>query len=207
MGFSLRHKLMSIRAFIAFPVPSEVISSLRANIVSYKNEIPESMIRWVPELNIHLTLKFIGEVSPEVVKSVAEDVGEQITGYSSFTIRLDHLGAFPNLHHPQVVWVGGKTSEELSLIQNKIELITREYGIPHENRPFSPHFTIGRVARDLNENGRLAIRTFLEKNGSLNMEPIRASEIAIIQSELRPSGAVYTDLYRFALSRVTDLTN
>lgn len=190
---------MNIRSFIAIPIPDEINILIHSRITEYKNVLSQSFIRWVPESNIHLTLKFLGDVPNENLNNISREVGNLVGEYAQFDIHLNQMGIFPNIHKPQVIWIGGNAPEPLFKIADKIESIASKYGIPRENRPFAPHFTIGRVSRNINGVDKSFFQTAFGKIKMGDGIKMKASEIAIIKSDLRPSGAIYTTLFTFPL--------
>ncbi|MEK9149297.1 MAG: RNA 2',3'-cyclic phosphodiesterase [Candidatus Desantisbacteria bacterium] len=147
--------------------------------------------KWVEPENIHLTLKFLGEVEEKRVKDIAECCQMAVNEKPSFLISLGAIGGFPNLVIPRVIWVGIKEEKErVEELANDLEERLHKIGFPKETRPFSSHLTLARI--------RLPKRVSFPA-----IEPEQASmkalSIQLIQSTLLPKGATYQVLKEFRL--------
>jgi 2'-5' RNA ligase len=154
-------------------------------------------IRWVAVQSIHLTLKFLGEVDPQIIAKLAESLTDATQSQASFGLRLRGLGCFPNPANPRVVWCGidGEV-ERLSGLQQSVEAACASLGFAPENRPFHPHLTLGRV------NGKRNLRPLMDciKMGSDLESGFISDHFNIYRSVLKPQGAVYTVLDTIELS-------
>ena len=154
-------------------------------------------VRWVAIPSIHLTLKFLGEVDPEIVSELAESLDSAAKTHAGFELRLHGLGCFPNQRNPRVIWCGieGET-ERLSEIHQAVETACTSFGFAPENRQYHPHLTLGRV------KGKRNLQPLLDciKIGSDLECKFKADHFNIYKSTLRPQGAVYTVLKTIALS-------
>ncbi len=192
----------AIRAFIAIELPEEVRQKLDAvekQIQAQGGEAGRKAVRWVSSGNMHLTLKFLGEVSTANVQSLAGMLQKEASRHHGFVMTIGGLGAFPNARRPRVIWIGTEAPPELSSLQKAIEAETRQLGYPAEERPFSPHLTLGRISQNARPEEINAVAQVLGdiKVGELGRVPV--DSIHLFQSDLRPSGAVYTSLYNFKL--------
>lgn len=189
-----------IRAFIAIHLPSEIRHNLEQVLKDLYSRWPQAPVRWVPAGNIHLTLKFLGEVStanlPLLIKSLAAEAARR----PAFEISVGGLGAFPSLRRPRVVWVGVEAPPELGALQHGVEAEMAHLGYAPEERAFSPHLTLGRVARNVSpdEQTRLSALLSAAKVGFLGA--VRVQNIQLFRSDLQPSGAVYTSLFSAPLA-------
>jgi len=178
------------RTFIAVPISAEV----RRRLAEVEEELRASGadVKWVPEENLHITLKFLGYVEPERLEAVIRAVESAIDGAAAFDVSLSGVGAFPKPSRPSVVWVGVTTGgEELKALAERIEVALERIGFGREQRPFSAHITAGRV-RSPKNLGRLH-----ETIERLREEPagsFRAESIAVMKSDLRPTGPIYTEI-------------
>lgn len=192
--------MSAIRAFIAINLPLFLQKEL-GNIIEQLKGPDTEAVRWVPPENIHLTLKFLGDVSPanlEILKKILE---AKASRYSPFEIRVGNLGAFPNQHRPRVIWVGIQAPTALSNLYQGIENEAQRLGYAPEDRPFSPHLTLGRVAHNAapQEVHQIGDKLSTIQVGELGVVTIDC--IHLIRSDLRPHGAIYTSLYSTALSQ------
>ena len=197
----------AIRAFIAIELPlevrqrlDEISQTLQTRCFEMGGKSTRRAVRWVPAENIHLTLKFLGEVSSGSVQELARMLRVEAVRHPSFQISVNGIGTFPNIRRPRVIWAGSEVPPELTTLQEAIETGTRALGYPSEERPFSPHLTLGRVSQNASSREvGLISQALSELNvGSLGEMVVR--DFHLFQSDLRPSGAVYTSLHTFPLA-------
>jgi len=154
-------------------------------------------VKWVEPKNLHLTLKFLGEISEKQARELEEGLRGAAGGISPFDFSLEGVGAFPNISRPQVVWVGVSSGKEkLAELAGAVENCCAGLGFPAEERPFSSHLTIGRVRSGKRPAGltkKLQQATFRAE------ETARAQEVVLFQSTLSPRGSLYAPLARFHL--------
>jgi 2'-5' RNA ligase len=188
-----------IRTFIAIELPVSIKSAL--SIIQDKLKLGSvNCVRWVDPDNIHLTLKFLGNVSAGRILLITESMNEAIIGIAPFQISLEKAGAFPNMRVPRVVWVGlsGDINALLS-VQGRIEEALAKLNFTPENRPFSPHLTLGRVKEGASFEEK---RGLGEKIASLKIDSIEsftADAVSLMQSTLTRQGAVYNCLSKALL--------
>lgn len=187
-----------MRTFIALEI-SEEIREVLAQIESHL-KYAGADVKWVTPGNIHLTLKFLGEVDEgriEKIKAILDKIGKQT---KPFEITIKDIGAFPKIDLPRVIWVGlDKGAAESAELAKRIEDELSKLGFDKEDRPFTAHLTIGRVRSPKN---KLALK---ERMQSLSFElKARSSKIVssvtLFQSALTPSGSIYTKLHEAALA-------
>lgn len=179
-----------IRTFVAIKLTSEIIS----NISQVQEELKRSNagVKWVKPENIHLTLKFLGHITKEGLEEVKLATREALKPFTPFEISISGLGAFPKIKYPRVIWVGiDKGKEDLEKIVFNLEERLMKIGFAREKRKFSPHLTLGRVKSQKGKGGLIEALTNTEAS---HLGSMRVDKIAIIQSELKPQGPVYTSL-------------
>ena len=183
-----------IRAFIAIDLSAEIIQRLEEVAGQLKQRLDGMQIRWVPVENIHLTLKFLGDVSMTNLEVLKKILLSESSNHPTFEMSVGELGAFPSLRRPRVIWVGVTAPSELNALQHGIETETARLGYQHENRDFSPHLTLGRISRNASSQEAHQIGQVLDsfKVGFLGATRVR--EVYLYRSDLRPGGAVYTRL-------------
>ncbi len=193
-----------IRAFIAIELSSEIHHRLDQVSKQLKDQLVNMPVRWVPGQNIHLTLKFLGDVSIANLDMLTKILESTVSAHHSFEISAGGLGAFPKIHQPRVIWIGLEVPPELIAIQHSLELETARVGYPREERPFSPHLTLGRVSRNVSVVETQTIARALEatKVGFLGVTRVMA--INLFRSDLNPDGAVYTRIYSAPLANQID---
>lgn len=184
-----------IRAFIAINISPEIKQRLEMISRDLQRSLQGVPIRWVPVENIHLTLKFLGDVSESNLDILKEMLEAEAARHSPFDISAGELGAFPSIRRPRVIWVNVQAPPDLEAIQRGVDYETARLGYDREARPFSPHLTLGRVSRNANSKDVRKISESLEsfKVGYIGAARIRS--VHLYRSDLYPSGAVYTSIF------------
>ncbi|NJD60978.1 MAG: RNA 2',3'-cyclic phosphodiesterase [Anaerolineales bacterium] len=188
-----------IRAFIAIDLSTDIQYRLDEVMVNFKSLLPHSAVRWVPSANIHLTLKFLGDVSLSNLTILTDMLQTEISGHHQFDISVGGAGAFPNNRQPRVIWVGVEAPAELAAIQNGIETTTSRLGYAREDRAFSPHLTLGRVSRNATSQDAKMIAKVLETTRVGFLGATCVEKVHLYRSDLQPSGAVYTHIFSASL--------
>jgi 2'-5' RNA ligase len=185
-----------VRLFIAFELDEAVRKQLGRLIEALR--IDAARIRWVEPKNIHLTLKFLGEVPDGAVAKVCQAAGEVAAAAAPVEFRIAGVGAFPNVRAPRVIWVGvPDPPQELIAVQQALEARLAELGYRKEARRFAPHLTLGRVKGVRNRN---ALAGRLENFADWNADGGQyCDELTVVASELRREGPIYTAVHRAPL--------
>jgi 2'-5' RNA ligase len=180
-----------VRLFVALEIPAAVQDKL-STLLKNLREL-SSQPRWVRPENLHLTLKFIGEVAPDKLGAFRSALAS-VRSHSPVKLEFRGLGYFPNEKRPRVFWAGMDASANLKILAADIDSATEKLGIPRDERPFSPHLTLARFQPPgLPEKLRSAIQqTLAYEFGSLETR-----QFHLIESKLKPSGAEYTTLESF----------
>ena len=184
-----------LRAFIAVEIPPEIHQAIEAETASLRAALNASLVRWVSLPNVHLTLKFLGDVSPASIELLSQMLSVEVGQHLVFEMELGELGAFPNSRRPRVIWIGIQVPAELEALQHGIEAAAATLGYPAEKRSFSPHLTIGRVKQNVGSAGMIKIRTVLEKTQIGQLGTVHVTAVHLFKSDLKPTGAVYTRLF------------
>lgn len=189
-----------IRAFIAISLSDEVHRGLEQVLQDIKGRLPAGVVRWVPGKNIHLTIKFLGDVSLASQEMLTTMLRTEAARHLPFEFSVGGLGAFPTPRRPRVIWVGVQAPSELASLQRGVESEMARLGYEPEERPFSPHLTLGRVTRNADPADLQRLSSVLEtyKVGFLGVTRVQA--IHLFRSDLQTGGAVYTRLYSAPLS-------
>jgi RNA 2',3'-cyclic 3'-phosphodiesterase len=184
-----------MRAFIAFELPPE-ITRLAAELQACLQR-QGLKLRWVRPGNIHLTLRFLGEIPSEQAADVARAMRMAAIGGAPIQLSSQGMGVFPNLRKPRVLWMGlGGQTELLARAAERLEAQLAPLGISREDRPFKAHLTLARFQKALDAR---RLQEALEACGGFRPQPLMAAEMVLFQSDLRPQGAIYTPLVRVAL--------
>lgn len=178
-----------IRAFIAVEIDQPNKQKLSQLISSLKQANAD--VKWVNETQMHLTLKFLGDIDEDRVQEISDTLKSIADNTSTFKIRLSRIGAFPNLHKPRVIWLGiDKGAENLKNLASQLG--------KEEKREFKPHFTLGRVKslKNILQLTKLISETPFQSQGEI---PI--TKLILFQSTLTPKGAIYTLLSHLNLKK------
>jgi 2'-5' RNA ligase len=193
--------MAQIRAFVAI----ELDDALRAVLRQVERELKRSSVaqiaRWVAPESVHLTLKFLGNVSVERVEQIGQAVRRGCESFAPFPVSLTELGCFPNTRRPRVIWVGvGGHVETLARLQDSVGSELHRIGFEPEKRGFTPHLTVARIRNRAGPQERQQMARLI------SMQPIDRSvsmtvrEVSLIRSDLKPTGAVYTNLIAVPLT-------
>lgn len=188
------------RAFIAVEIPAEIQQNVHKETANFRKGI-ESLIRWVPSQNMHLTLKFLGDVSPSSVEFLIQMLRNEAGNIPCFNLQLAGLGCFPNLRQPRVIYVEIHAPAALDALQRSIESAARRLGYESEERPFSAHLTLGRVKQNITAVDQQKIRRAIEGIQVDLLGTARVDSVHLYKSELKSSGSVYTRLYSAPLKK------
>ncbi|MBN1526762.1 MAG: RNA 2',3'-cyclic phosphodiesterase [Candidatus Omnitrophica bacterium] len=185
-----------MRTFIAIDISDEIRDALRQ--VQSHLKYAGANVKWVEPHNIHLTLKFLGDIDEkkaEEIKQVLDNIGKSI---SAFDITIKDIGAFPKMEFPRVVWVGlDKGTEESKRLAQAVDDGLSKIGFQKEERPFAAHLTVGRVKSPMNKD---KLKAKIKDCQSPASSPHRISSVILFQSTLTPSGPIYTKLHEVKLA-------
>jgi len=183
-----------IRAFIGIRIDP----NMAQKIAEVQSRLQESFsgIRWVGTNNLHLTLKFLGDVEEGKVKPISEALEQALQDISQFSILGREIGVFPDIRRARVLWVGLE-SEALASVAKSVESALKPIGFPREKRGFTPHLTIGRWR---NFDGRPErLKQEIDRFKNYDFGESWVEEVVFFQSVLKPQGAVYSALKVIAL--------
>jgi 2'-5' RNA ligase len=195
------------RIFCAIELPATARESVLRYIGSLKEAVPDARASWARETNLHLTLKFLGDIPETVVTDFSRAVSRAVAGVKSFPIRFEQTGVFPTHGQPRVLWIGTDDPDaKLAELYAKVEEESALAGFAKEARYFHPHLTIARLRNP--QHGR-ALAT---AHKQMKFEPVEivVSELLVIRSELSGEGSKYTVVSRHALDsfhpQITQIT-
>ena len=185
-----------MRTFIAIELSEENKATL-AQVQSHL-KYSGADVKWVEPANIHLTLKFLGEIDEKTCENVKSILDEIAKTTQPFEISLKDVGAFPKIEFPRVIWVGlDKGAKESTELANKIDVaLSTEIGFDKESRAFTAHLTIGRVRSGKNKAALKEKLLSLEEQVASSMaQGYVVKSVILFQSTLTPTGPIYTKLH------------
>ena len=184
-----------MRLFLAINIPKKEKDRLHRAVRVLRE--PDYPIRWVEAELYHLTLKFLGEVSPERVSTIEKVVQGVAAGIGGFHMKIGGFGAFPTIRRPKVLWVGADPSPALRCLKQDLEWALSDHGFERETRAFHPHFTLGRGASG---DGAGAFRGLDTLSAEISYSAeVKVWKVDLMESHLSASGPQYELLSSFPL--------
>jgi len=182
-----------MRTFIAIALPKEIKDSL----AKLQEELRSSGadVKWVEPANIHLTLKFIGEITEELLEKFRDVLIKISQDMPAFKADITSVGAFPKIESPRVIWAGlSQGDKETKMIVKRLEEKLNKLGIPKEDRLFSSHITLGRTRSGLNQKALVEKIAQLKDYFTKNTAGFTVKKISLYKSTLTPQGPIYEAL-------------
>ena len=199
-----------IRAFLAVQLPEplrESLASIQSDVKrGMVHDLPrEASLSWVRQASLHLTVKFLGDIDEGLVVRLQDAMTDTLRHHRAIRIPLDRLGVFPRLQQPRILWIGPsdgwENSEEalrLTALHRAIEECCETLDLAPDARPLSAHLKLARI-----KAGHRAVGQALARSGvmdrTLAVGPLSVHAIALMRSELKPTGSVYTALWESRL--------
>ncbi|MDD5191149.1 MAG: RNA 2',3'-cyclic phosphodiesterase [Dehalococcoidales bacterium] len=189
-----------VRCFIAIELPVEVKNELAGLIHSLKNRSLNFM-SWVDPKGIHITLKFLGEVSQELIPDIEQSMEDAAQQSHPFQLGVSGTGAFPNLNRPELIWVGvNGEMDKLNALQKNIDINMEMLGFPREKKPYTPHLTLARVRIEAPDFDRQRLGKLLAATSFTSALAVKVTGVHLIKSQLTPTGPIYTVMKTSRLS-------
>ena len=189
--------MSKLRAFIAIDLSDEVVSGA----VELARKLAPSApgVKWVERENLHLTLKFLGDVKENETWKICQAIQKSVANLPTFDVQFQGAGAFPKLQRPRTLWIGaGEGSKSLSELYNAIDDAMADLGFARDPKRFLPHLTIGRVKqpgpwlRDVSQ--------IIEEYSELDIGYATVEEVVLYSSELTSDGPIYSPIGRGELA-------
>ena len=184
--------MTKFRGFIAIDIDAT------PNILNFLNDITNvgADVKLVEPQNIHITLKFLGDVQEDKIKEIEQVMEESVKSIGPFTIKMNGTGVFPNPNYIKVVWIGIKDIETIGTIASNIDVSLSQIGFKKEKRGFSAHLTIGRVKTAKNKQHLLKV---IESYRDFEFSTQEVTSIKLKKSDLTPNGPIYKTLREIKL--------
>jgi 2'-5' RNA ligase len=192
--------MTELRLFIAIPLDNSLRAELeqleeRLQVRLNSHSVPQKSIRWVAPQNIHLTLRFLGNVNRAKLPDLEAAINRSAHGLPHFELAARGLGCFPNVTRPNNIWVGlDGDLKTASLLVRNLENELVGLGFPRDQRGFEPHMTLGRVKREATRAVRIRIGEVISSFPATVFGTLCAESVHLIASDLRPAGPVYTSI-------------
>ena len=194
--------MTSWRLFCAVELSAEVRKQLEEHILKLRKLVPDVAASWSRVENIHLTLKFFGNVAVDRIPVISAAASRAVAKFSSFPIGVGNTGVFPRPSRAQVLWIGvSDPSGNLSALQERLENECAAEGFPKEDRAYRPHLTIARIRRP--ESARRLVDAHLQINFPIT--EVELNELIVFRSELSPKGSKYTAISKHPIRKQSAL--
>jgi len=188
-----------MRTFIAITLPEDIRDSLEK--VQKQLKTSQADVKWVEPKNIHLTLKFLGEIDNSQLEKIIAILGDTAKNQAAFLCRISSVGAFPRDNSPRVIWAGiDLGDEEIKQIAKRLETNLLGLGFPPEDKPFSSHITLGRTKSSLNRDSLVKGLLDLQKKAEKETIAFSVNKITLFKSTLTPLGPIYEPLKEVILT-------
>lgn len=182
------------RTFIGIKVRPD--NQCKKIISSIQKELSGESIRWTEPDNFHITLAFIGNTEESLIPVISTMLEEKCSVHPEFEITLKSLGVFKSPEDPRVLWIGLHFSEKLISLQESITNGLIEQGIKTDDKPFSPHLTLGRIKAVESSD---ALKSVLLRYHSSELQRTKISDVIFYESILQQNGPLYVPLNVFGL--------
>jgi 2'-5' RNA ligase len=180
---------MVVRSFVALELSDEVREKL-AELLKRLHQT-NAAVKWVEPENLHLTLKFLGEVPEEQIQNIVEALRAVAQKFEPFSLTVRGVGGFPDLRRPRVLWVGVEATNPLMRLQQLVEQAMEKLGFEPEERAYHPHITIGRVK---GMAGIDKVRAILSEHADICFGTVLIKHLTLFRSDLSREGPTYTPL-------------
>ena len=200
-----------IRAFLAVQLSESLRTTLAAVQSDVKRRITHDLPRevslsWVRPASLHLTVKFLGDIQDTLVLPLREAMADALRQHRILHIPLDRLGVFPRLQQPRILWIGPpeqwEGSEEatrLAAVHRAVEACCETLNLAPDSKPLSAHLTLARIKAGHRAAGQALARSGTMDRLPMAVDSLAVDAIALMRSELNPSGSIYTALWESKL--------
>ncbi len=190
------------RVFCAVPLPLDLRERLMAHVNHVRDSVPDARASWSRVDSVHLTLKFLGDLSPGKVEKLSEAASRSAKEFAPFQIVVEQTGAFPKQGQPRVLWIGiNDFSGKLGGLHARLEDESANEGFARDDRPFHPHLTVARLRQPRHARTLVAAH----KELVFDAAEIAVSELLVIRSELGNEGSKYTVISRHTLNSADEV--
>ncbi len=183
-----------MRCFVGIELPSQI----RKEVKRIQEELREVELdaKWVEFENLHITLKFLGEVGEGKLSKIKEVISNLSFLFKPFTVGISKIGAFPKVIRPRVLWIGVEPFDNLIKIIEYLEEEFSKLGFPREKRELHPHITLARV-RSLKNTSRLKEKV---ESSKLEKKQWQIDSVILFKSILTPRGPIYEEIFKRSLT-------
>ena len=185
--------MSQVRAFLAIDLDDDLKPKINRIIKEFKQI--DAKIKYVELANLHLTLKFFGDIDTEGLELLEQKIAGVVSEFEPFNIKIKGCGAFPNDNHIKVIWIGIDEDSLIRDLHDKLDLEFAKLGFD-KDRKFSTHLTIGRMKAAKN---KAQVKSTIEEFKGVEIGQMEVNKISLKKSTLTPAGPIYEDLKLFEL--------
>ena len=185
--------MSQLRAFLAIDVDEDLKAKMYRIIKKFKQI--DANIKYVDLENLHLTLKFFGDIDIEGIDILSDKISNVVKDFDSFNIKIKGCGAFPNTNRIKVIWLGIENDDLVKKLHDELDKEFTKLGFD-KDRKFSTHLTIGRMK---SAKGKAKVKSTIEEFGDVEIGEMNVDKIILKKSTLTPQGPIYEDLEIFEL--------
>ena len=185
--------MSQVRAFLAIDLDDDLKPKINKIIKEFKQT--DAKIKYVELTNLHLTLKFFGDIDTEGLEILEKTIANVLVDFKPFDIKIRGCGAFPNNNHIKVIWIGIDEDSIIKDLHDKLDKEFTRLGFDKDKR-FSTHLTIGRMKAGKNKN---RVKATIEEFSDVEIGEMKVDKISLKKSTLTPQGPIYEDLTIFEL--------
>ena len=183
-----------IRAFVAVPLEERLMPALTGALRNVRETLPGNTVKWTRPENLHLTLRFLGNIPTKAVDEIAGHLRLACANIPALTARVAGFGCFPNPDRARVLWIGvSEPTGRLAELHGRIAAALAHYGQAEDRARFHPHLTLGRV-KELRPRERRALAEKIRACRVGELGDWRIDRVVLMRSELLPDGPRYTEL-------------
>lgn len=182
-----------LRTFIAIELSSEIRQAI-CDFAASIQENPSTGFRWVKAENLHLTLKFLGDLPTDKLLTIRNILDKVCEDETPFDLQMNQTGAFPSWQHPRNFWIGIDPSLELGELYQKLDIALTKNGIPSDGKKFSPHLTMCRISDTCDPKVLQQVTKVFMSIPIRGAQKWNVEKIVFFKSQLNPSGPVYSVL-------------
>ena len=184
--------MKTLRTFLAVPLGPEILQSMENIRRDLVPALPD--VRWVSPETMHLTIKFFGDIPSTDIDKIKTAMSSLQKQLQAFETEISGLGAFPSPARPRVIWLGVQNQAAFKRLHSAVEKELSQIGFERDERPFSPHLTLGRVKKTIHSADKI-----LEKYRHVYCGKMKADRLMLFESRLNSRGAVHLPLFSITM--------
>lgn len=190
------------RLFIAVQIPTDLITKITEISDYFQTQVPPNSMKWVDPANLHVTVKFLGEIPAEDIERIQTVLLQSVEGIAPFDLSIEKLGMYPNNQQPRTIWLDIQGKKPIKAYHDKLDSLLQKAGFEKDRKSYSPHLTLARVCQRTDRETTHQIGEKLSAFKVDSLGTLKVGAVDLIQSKLTPQGPIYTTLYSAPLGEV-----